>query len=356
MKSSMNQVVQLATVNIQNDLTYLSPLLGNRFTYNQFAQATMVDRFSQFWRDFSTNLTAFLAQDPYIIQFAITYPEILDGAIDPLASATNKAAYASLLVDVATRNRGWIPGTPLLTIPIQPIVAPFNNSSPDVNTNGWVNNAELDPAAFLARPDIQALPIPVQIAMLRTNLSYAGINTWSNNMQSEIAAQLAAANELLNSVQSVSFITATAFAAGVLTVTALNNLTAGLTVQISGTAEPFLNNLIYTVLTAGLSPTQFQVAATSPTNTITATSMTSNVLTVTCGVPNFSVGQIVSLNGTAESFLNGQNVTILSITGVDPNFTGFTANFTNPDYSNGSDTGTVEFAANPADFGTALVQ
>jgi hypothetical protein len=200
MKTTLDQVIALATVNIQNDLTYLSPRLGNRYTYNQFAVATQVDRFSQFWRDFSTNLTAFLAQDPYLVQFAITYPEILDGALDPLAIAPNVAAYQSLLLDVATRNRSWTPGTPLLNIPIQPIVSYQNSSSPTVNTNGWISPTQLDPAAFLARPDIAALPIPVQTAMLRTNLSYAGLQTYSANMQNSIAQNIANAEAVIATI------------------------------------------------------------------------------------------------------------------------------------------------------------
>jgi len=198
MKNTLDAAIALATNNILNDLTYLSPLIGNRFVYNQFAVATMVDRFSQFWRDFATNLQHFLAQDPYLVQFAITYPEILDGALDPLASASNVAAYQSLLQDVATRNRNWVPGTPLLTIPIQPITTAYQ-TTPTVN-NGWVNNMDLNPIAFLARPDIQVLPIPTQIAMLRTNLSYAGINTWANNMQNTIAESIAAANAVIASL------------------------------------------------------------------------------------------------------------------------------------------------------------
>src|SRR5271166_1872807 len=55
-KTVMDEVIAIATTNIDNDLTYLSPRLGNRYTYNQFAVATQVDRFSQFWRDFATNL------------------------------------------------------------------------------------------------------------------------------------------------------------------------------------------------------------------------------------------------------------------------------------------------------------
>jgi hypothetical protein len=293
MKSTLDQVIALAAINIQNDIGYISPRLGNRYTYNQFAVATQVDRFSQFWRDFSTNLTSFLAQDPYLVQFAITYPEILDGAIDPLASASDVAAYQSLLQDVATRNRSWVPGTPLLTIPIQPVTNISNTTPPTTPSNGWVNNMELNPAAFLARPDIQTLPIPVQIAMLRTNLSYAGVNTWSNNMQNEIASLLTTTNALLQSVT-----------------------TPGFNVSDYATTTP-------------VSTVQF--------GAITNVSVTSNTVTVimnTMPTPFVATNSVILYGLSGATFLNGVPLTVLT---ASP--TSFTATFTTPDYPSALDTG-----------------
>jgi hypothetical protein len=282
MSNTLNQVIVIATANINNDVHYQSPRLANRFTYNQFAQATPVDRFSQFWRDFATNLNTFLAQDPFLLQFAITYPEILDGALDPLASTANRAAFASLLADVASRNRSWQPGTPLPNIPIQPITGLTNNSTPNVNTNGWtLPPTDLDPVAFLARPDIIVLPIPVQIAMLRTNLSYAGVNKWAQQMSASISNQLAVANSILAATQQIGF-----------------------EVQIN--QDP-----------------------------ITATSVTGNVLRV-LAVNSYQPGDNVLINGTAETFLNGSIVVVLTASATQ-----FTANFTNPNYNNPTDTGTT---------------
>jgi hypothetical protein len=75
---------------------------------------------------------------------------------------------------------------------------------------------------------------------------------------------------------------------------------------------------------------------------ITETSMNgSNVLTVTCANA-VQVGQQVVLAGTAESFLNGQTVTVASVIGTSPNQTGFTATgVTHGSYTNASDTGTA---------------
>lgn len=66
---------------------------------------------------------------------------------------------------------------------------------------------------------------------------------------------------------------------------------------------------------------------------ITAASIVSNLLTVTCA-NTFTFGQIVKLSGMAESFLNGQSVTVI---GASP--TNFTAAFAHANFSNSSDTG-----------------
>jgi hypothetical protein len=202
MTVQLNAVIAAATINIQNDVGYLSVRLGNRYTYNQFAQATLVDRFSQFWRDFATNLKILLAQDPYLVQFVITYFGTLNGALNPLADAT---AYNALQVDTSSRNRSWTPGTPLLSIPIAPIVSYTDNGSPP-STGGWINPPiDFDPNTFLARPDVQGQPIPVQMAMLRTNISYAALQTFKNNFQNEIAGQIANAQSILAQSQQIGF-------------------------------------------------------------------------------------------------------------------------------------------------------
>src|SRR5580698_922688 len=85
-------------------------------------------------------------------------------------------------------------------------------------------------------------------------------------------------------------------------------------------------------------------------DTITATSVASDVLTVTASNGNLTVGEQVFLQGTAESFLNGQTVTVTSLLGAGPTYTGFTASFTASDYTNPSDTGTVSVPSAGTDF------
>jgi len=69
---------------------------------------------------------------------------------------------------------------------------------------------------------------------------------------------------------------------------------------------------------------------------IRATQLASNVLTVTAP-NNFLPGMLVTLQGTAESALNGHTVVVLSVTP-----TSFTANFTASDFFNPLDFGTAE--------------
>lgn len=69
---------------------------------------------------------------------------------------------------------------------------------------------------------------------------------------------------------------------------------------------------------------------------INGTSIISDVLTVSA--PNlFDPGMLVTFQGTAETFLNGQSLVIVS---ASP--TSFTANFSHADYSNPADSGTGE--------------
>lgn len=151
-------------------------------------------------------------------------------------------------------------------------------------------------------------------------------------------------------------ITATSIASDVLTVSTINNFTVGEQVYIQGTKESFLNgqSVIVTSLvgtppyggfTANFTAADYtqnpDTGTVAPLDTITATSVASNVLTVTTNTSNLTVGENVYIQGTAESFLNGQIVAITGLLGSGPLYTGFTANLAVVGYSNPSDTGTV---------------
>ena len=197
----LQEVIALAAVSIQNTLSYTTSRPQFKYIYDQFAEAKLVDRFTQFWREFNANLQALLLQDPYLVQFAVTYAATLDSAIDPLGDPT---AYNTLKSDAATRDRSWTPGYPLLTIPKAPIVTISVPGGPGAGESGWTGTT-FDPTVFLSRPDIQQLPIPVQTAMLRTNLSYAIVQQTGQALVSSIQDSIQQAQSLLADFQNVGF-------------------------------------------------------------------------------------------------------------------------------------------------------
>jgi hypothetical protein len=195
-----NKVVELAAVNIFGAPNYQTNLTRFRFIYDPFAQATAVDRFTQFWRTFNYNFQQLLLQDSYLVSRVVSYVLALDSAIDPLADA---AIFNQVKSDSASRNRNWEIGTPLLNIPKAPIVTYQNNSTPTIS-NGW-NGDVFNPADFINRPDIQALPIPVQTAMLRTNLSYSILLSTKSDLQATIADTIQQAQAAATGLEAAGF-------------------------------------------------------------------------------------------------------------------------------------------------------
>jgi hypothetical protein len=152
-------------------------------------------------------------------------------------------------------------------------------------------------------------------------------------------------------------ITATSIASNVLTVSTPNTLIVGEDVYIQGTAETYLNGQTVTVtslvnpgspnggftanFTAGDYTNNSDTGTVAVVDVITATLISGDVLFVAANNANLTVGEQVIIQGTDESFLNNQFVTIASLVGPGPLHSGFTANFTASSYFNSSDTGTV---------------
>lgn len=205
MASTLNEVISLADANIKLATTWKSSKAELRYVFDQFAQAKEVDRFSQFWREFNSNLIALLAQDPYILQYVASYTTTLDSAIDPLGDSS---IYEQVELDAVSRNRSWVPGYPLLPIPQAPIVVAASDSAP--NATGWTPTADpnvqnFDPVVFLSRPDIQSLSIPVQMAMLTTNQTAASLMQFQQNLNASVKTQIDLATQTLQDFENVGF-------------------------------------------------------------------------------------------------------------------------------------------------------
>lgn len=347
-KTILDEVIAQATLNISVNTNYQTPYVRFKFVYNQFAESTLVDRYTQFWRTFNFNLTTLLAQDPYLVQFVVTYEGSLDSAVDPLGDLTD---YNVLSSDAATRNRNWTPGTPLLNIPIAPVVDYSNPTLPTSQSNGWISPpTELDANAFLARPDIQGQPIPVQQAMLRTNLSYAGLNLFMNQFLSEINAQITNANNLLAANQQLGF-----------QITALNDTTT-VPSGMPGTAVQFdqinfdltgnvTNLTTFTIQAlgdyAGYGEVDFN-ATTAGTYTVTVMQNGTSISTVsstvttagTVNLPfsftgNFAVGDVVQVialqnSGSSQDVVPGSYFSMIRTGAVTSNVNSSNTDDTKP--------------------------
>src|SRR5271154_1744341 len=125
------------------------------------------------------------------------------------------------------------------------------------------------------------------------------------------------------------------------TIVAQNSFVPGMVVEIESLANAtFLNGESLTILTATPSGFTSQFTAENYGNAVTATIISGNVLTVT-SVNNYTVGQQVVISGTAEPFLNGQVLTVVTATPFL-----FTAAFAHVNYNNPSDSGVTSIADN----------
>jgi hypothetical protein len=129
--------------------------------------------------------------------------------------------------------------------------------------------------------------------MLRTNISYAAINTWSSQMQTQVATQITNANALLTAVQAPGF-----HVSVYTTTTPVSTVLSGAVGNVSLVA-----NVVHVSL--GTMPVAF-----TPTS------------------------QVVLYGLTGATFLNGVPLTVTSST-----TTSFSAAFTAPDYPSAQDTG-----------------
>jgi len=148
-------------------------------------------------------------------------------------------------------------------------------------------------------------------------------------------------------------ITAYSSTTGTVTFTAANSFTAGEPVTLSGFGtSTFLNGLTTTVLSTGLSSSQFEANIIDNMASSGSFSITSNVATFTVISNNFVAGDSVYLNNFATgTYFNGSTVTVLS---AGLSATQFEANFTHANVASTADaTGTAGLVASATENGTA---
>jgi hypothetical protein len=239
------QAIAVGTANIANTPTYQTTNPAFLYTYNQYALPTVVDRYTQYWRQFAANFNTFLAAPAYVTQFVATYAAALSSAVDPLGSTT---IYTQITQDADSRSRTWTPGTPLLPIPQAPVTSLGISTAPSVEASGWIGGT-FDAQAFLSRPDIQSQPLNVQMAMLRVNQGYSSLQTYQATVSSTVAAAIETANAIIN---TVTLLGASAATAAPLSISTPNtSLTLNFALPTFDTGDFFQSPNTLTIGTAG---------------------------------------------------------------------------------------------------------
>ena len=218
----VNEAIAIGQLAIQNNSQFQSQNPSYRFIYDQFAIATEVDRYSQYWREWASNFNALVAssssnsESPIALPYVMNYWQTIDSNVNPLGS---NLLYTYLYTDSITRASGWVSGIDLINLPTaidtsansQGLWVPPDNIS--AGWNGISPNLTFDSQTFLSRPDIQALPINTQLVMLDLNSAWAtALNNGNNaiaiasqeisNLKAIVASSAIQGFQLTNSIST----------------------------------------------------------------------------------------------------------------------------------------------------------
>ena len=177
----------------------------------------------------------------------------------------------------------------------------------------------------------------------------AGVNPPFTQFGDLITAISSTSETTITSTSSTSVNVPTAIVSNVVlannlaTIVAQNSFVPGMVVEMESLANAtFLNGESLTILAATSTGFTATFSAVNYGNPITATQISGGVLTVTTQ-NTYTAGQQVVLSGTAEAFLNGQVLTVLS-SGLTP--FQFQAQFSHINYVNAGDFGVASIADN----------
>lgn len=192
--------VQYAANDILNAPDWRTSRPQFRYIYDQYGMATEVDRFSQFWREWSYNFEDMMSnEDPVALPYILEYWQTINSRVNPLLPS--KDLYDYLKYDSINRKATWTPGSDIINIPTSLDQGVDIGYEPDDLSTGWAGDA-FDPETFLNRPDVKVLPITQQHAMLDINLAYASILATSAEQQTAINNQI----ESLKALASTSLV------------------------------------------------------------------------------------------------------------------------------------------------------
>lgn len=217
----VQQVVTWGFKDITGAGKFTATRASSRYVYTQLAETMEINFHSQFWREFRANWDDLLHEDPALQRIVYNYPQILNSAVNPLAS---RAEFERTKLDFLNRDASWAPGTPYLPTPWIPtlVTPPMGLQLQLGSPNGWggVNPGHdpvtgeplaggaaggnvdangnpvplvFNPEQFLAREDVKALPLNYQDTLLYLNQNYQNLLDIQGQVLGALDEQIAAA-------------------------------------------------------------------------------------------------------------------------------------------------------------------
>ena len=245
---------------------FTASIASNRYAYTQFAETIEINSHSQFWKEFRSNWVLLRQMDTGLQAICFNYPEVLDSAINPLTE--HPEIFLRVKADYLNRTPGWSSGNPSLPSPYIPVVTLAGSDSiyviqdkiptgwgdtsdaskdhnmvtgtgapielTQVQPDGTLTTTKFDPAAFLLRPDVQAMPPNYQSTATYLNQAYSDL----------LAHQATTLNDLNQQIGD-------AFGVGSATIAYLEELVGGFNpqdIEFTGSLDKLLNDIEKQVL------------------------------------------------------------------------------------------------------------
>lgn len=200
-KDKLDTIIQNAITMIEQVDTYQSVRPQNRAIYNEFGNIVIIDKYSQFWKDFSFNYNTLIKSTENSRNYILNYSSVLEEYLNPLV--TDKTLLDTLTLDANTRDTTWLPGLPYLPQYTLPLTQVLQNPTTGT-TNGWSGDT-FNPDDYLLRSDIKGLTLNQKLQMIEINKAYASLRASTQDMVASIDNAISSANSSIGSNATTGF-------------------------------------------------------------------------------------------------------------------------------------------------------
>lgn len=186
----MNVIVSRLSAEIDRQASFISQRPKYRYVYDNFGNQTILDKYSQFWREVADNWNTLISlynSNDFNSSFILSYETTIQEYIDPLS---NKTSLNLLVKDCDTRSKTWYPGAYTLPIFIQDPLELYPITSYTTPNEAW-NGDILIEDKYLLRADIQGLTLNQKITMLQINRAYSVLRQSTQDMLASIDQAIA---------------------------------------------------------------------------------------------------------------------------------------------------------------------